>query len=83
MPTYSYFCEGACGPFDSYQPFTAETLTACPKCGGAVRKVFTPPVIHYPGRRFMDYADKAAERDAKHPVKRGQWAVTKNPSESP
>ncbi len=82
MPSYEYHCD-SCGPFDLYQLFTAETLTVCPKCGGQVAKQFTPPTIFHPGRAFMERADRAAEYDTRHPVRRGQWAVTKNPSGSP
>lgn len=82
MPVYSYLCE-SCGSFDLYQPFTAETLTVCPECGGKVRKVFTPPAIFYPGRAWAERADAAAEYDTRHPVRRGQWPVSAKPNETP
>lgn len=79
MPTYSYLC-GSCGPFELYQPFEQEALKTCPKCGGKVHKVYSISAIFQPGRALMERADKAAEYDAKHPVKRGQWAVPRKPA---
>jgi putative FmdB family regulatory protein len=39
MPTYEYRCE-ACGHrFEKFQSMTALPMTACPECGGAVRRL--------------------------------------------
>ena len=42
MPTYSYRCTECATAFDIQQAFTDDSLTVCPSCGGALRKVFSP-----------------------------------------
>ncbi|WP_022882468.1 FmdB family zinc ribbon protein [Gryllotalpicola ginsengisoli] len=52
MPTYSYACT-ACGHrFDTVQSFSDPTLTECPSCGGALRKVFGLGSVTFNGSGF-------------------------------
>ncbi|MCL2595656.1 MAG: FmdB family transcriptional regulator [Promicromonosporaceae bacterium] len=52
MPTYAYRCS-ACGhEFDVVQAFTEESLTACPKCGGLLRKQFGHVAVTFKGSGF-------------------------------
>lgn len=53
MPTYVYehvepapSCSNGPERFEIVQPITAEALTACPRCGAAVRRVPSAPAIH-------------------------------------
>lgn len=43
MPTYEYECD-KCGRFEVKQSMSDSPLTACPECGGPVRKVMSPSV---------------------------------------
>lgn len=52
MPTYSYRCKACDNAFDIVQTFTDATLTECPACGGALRKVFSPVGISFTGSGF-------------------------------
>ncbi len=65
MPTYEYTCR-ACGhTFDIVQKMSDDTLTVCPECGGALRKVFAPPAIAFKGSGFYatDHGTKAKPPD--------------------
>lgn len=68
MPTYDYKCE-KCGRFEAFQRITAEPLTACPTCGGSVKRlvsasagiIFKGSGFHTTDYRSKDYASKAKE----------------------
>ena len=52
MPTYSYRCTECGTAFDIKQAFSDATLTECPVCGGALRKVFSPVGVTFNGGGF-------------------------------
>lgn len=52
MPTYSYRCTECGTAFDIHQAFSDATLTVCPTCGGALRKVFSPVGVSFNGSGF-------------------------------
>lgn len=52
MPTYSYRCTECDNAFDVKQSFSDATLTECPACGGALRKVFSPVGVTFNGGGF-------------------------------
>lgn len=52
MPTYSYRCPQCGHAFDIQQSFTDAALTACDRCGGALRKVFSPVGVTFKGSGF-------------------------------
>ena len=52
MPTYSYRCTECDNAFDIHQEFTDSTLTACPVCGGKLRKVFSAVGVSFTGSGF-------------------------------
>jgi putative FmdB family regulatory protein len=52
MPLYEYECD-ACGRrFDRIQKFSDPPVSACPTCGGAVRKLLSSPAIQFKGSGF-------------------------------
>lgn len=52
MPTYQYVCT-ACGhDFEAVQSFSDDPLTACPECGGALRKKFGAVGVVFKGSGF-------------------------------
>jgi putative FmdB family regulatory protein len=59
MPLYEYECD-ACGHrFEViHQRFSDAPIEICPKCGGAVRKLFSSPAIQFKGSGWYitDYA---------------------------
>ncbi|MEO8329990.1 MAG: FmdB family zinc ribbon protein [Candidatus Nanopelagicales bacterium] len=52
MPTYSYVCTECGHAFETVQGITDATLTACPVCQGALRKVFFPVGVAFKGSGF-------------------------------
>lgn len=60
MPTYSYRCTECGHAFDIQQAFTDATLTECPSCGGALRKIFSPVGITFNGSGFYRTDSRAA-----------------------
>ena len=52
MPTYQYACT-ACGEeLEAVQKFSDASLTECPACGGALRKVFSAVGVVFKGSGF-------------------------------
>ena len=52
VPTYSYKCPTCGHAFDIQQSFTDDSLTDCPNCGGALRKVFSAVGVTFNGSGF-------------------------------
>ena len=52
MPTYSYRCTECGHAFDIQQAFTDDSLTECPSCGGALRKLFSAVGVTFNGSGF-------------------------------
>lgn len=52
MPTYSYVCK-ACGhAFDTQQSINDPALDTCPKCEGALKKVYGNVGVTFKGSGF-------------------------------
>ena len=60
MPLYEYECEKCGHRFELIRKFSDPPLEACPKCGGAVRKLMSSPAIQFKGTGWYitDYAKK-------------------------
>ncbi|GAY12691.1 FmdB family zinc ribbon protein [Pseudonocardia sp. N23] len=52
MPTYQYACTACDHRFEAVQSFSDDSLTVCPECGGALRKVFSSVGIVFKGSGF-------------------------------
>lgn len=60
MPTYQYVCT-ACGhAFEKYQSFSEDSLTVCPVCDGALRKVYNSVGIVFKGSGFYSTDSKSS-----------------------
>ncbi len=61
MPLYEYECDTCGHRFEVIQKFSDEPVTACPKCQGAVHKLFSSPAIQFKGSGWYitDYAKKS------------------------
>ena len=62
MPTYSYRCTECDNAFDVKQSFSDATLTECPVCGGALRKVFSPVGVTFNGGGFYRTDSRSAPK---------------------
>jgi putative FmdB family regulatory protein len=52
MPTYDYVCKKCRNRFEEVQPFSAEPVAKCPKCGNNAERQFSVPVVVYKGSGF-------------------------------
>lgn len=52
MPTYEYQCKTCGHRFERFQKMTDPSVSECPECGKAVRKVIHPPAIAFKGSGF-------------------------------
>jgi putative FmdB family regulatory protein len=65
MPTYEYACK-ACGEhLEVVQSFKDDSLTTCPACGGALRKVFGSIGIAFKGSGFYRTDSRPAAKGDK------------------
>ena len=52
MPTYQYACTDCGHRFEQVQAFSDASLTACPVCGGKLRKVYGSVGVVFKGSGF-------------------------------
>jgi putative FmdB family regulatory protein len=52
VPTYQYACRECGHAFEQVQSFSDDTLTVCPECQGALRKVFNAVGVVFKGSGF-------------------------------
>lgn len=71
MPTYSYRCTDCGTAFDIHQAFSDATLTVCPTCGGALRKVFSPVGVSFTGSGFYRNDSRAKPAGEKSASEKG------------
>ncbi len=64
MPTYVYRCQGCDTLREAVQKITADPLTTCESCGGAVRRVVQPVGIVFKGTGFYVTDYKRVESSA-------------------
>ena len=66
MPLYEYKCTRCGHEFEALQRVKDKPLAMCPKCGGALRKLISPPAIQFKGRGWYitDYAKKSSSPSA-------------------
>ncbi len=65
MPTYQYACTACDHRFDAVQSFSDASLTVCPVCSGALRKVFSSVGIVFKGSGFYRTDSRAGSTVAK------------------
>jgi putative FmdB family regulatory protein len=72
MPLYEYQCDVCVHRFEVIQKFSDPHIDICPKCGGAVHKLFSSPAIQFKGSGFYitDYA-RGGKSDAGETRKQG------------
>ncbi|WP_300007611.1 FmdB family zinc ribbon protein [Pseudonocardia sp.] len=82
MPTYQYACTACDHRFEAVQSFSDASLTVCPTCTGALRKVFSSVGIVFKGSGFYrtdsrsgpgsTVANGASNGEAKSETKSGE-----------
>jgi putative FmdB family regulatory protein len=64
VPTYQYTCTECSEPLEVVQKFSDAPLTACPACGGRLRKVFSAVGIVFKGSGFYRTDSRNGSRAA-------------------
>ena len=66
MPIYEYECRKCKAHTEAFQKVTDKPLTKCPKCGGRLEKLISPPAIQFKGSGWYvtDYAGKATKGES-------------------
>ncbi|MGH9197787.1 MAG: FmdB family zinc ribbon protein, partial [Acidimicrobiia bacterium] len=80
MPLYEYECEACAHRFEVIQRFDDPPPTSCPVCSGKLRKLLSPPAIHFKGTGWYvtDYSKKGAAPADREPAKEtGEGSQTK------
>lgn len=64
MPLYEYQCDSCRHRFEAIQKFSDPPLSACPKCGAALRKLQSAPAFQFKGAGWYvtDYAKKDGDK---------------------
>jgi putative FmdB family regulatory protein len=65
MPTYEYVCKTCHEHLEVVQSFMDQPLTECPRCGGELRKVFSPIGISFKGSGFYKTDSRAGASRSK------------------
>ena len=81
MPIYEYQCNDCNEREELIQSFSDAPLTECPKCGGAMKKLFSSPAIQFKGSGFYK-TDYASSGDSKSESKSEAKTETKTESKS-
>jgi putative FmdB family regulatory protein len=81
MPLYEYQCTQCGEQFEIIQKLSDSLYTHCPKCGAAMRKLFSAPAIQFKGSGFYktDYASSAKPKGESSPETKSE---TKTESKS-
>ena len=83
MPTYSYRCTACETAFDIHQAFTEDSLTVCPTCGGALRKVFSAVGVTFSGSGFYSSDNRASEKKSSSSTTSSPTPAASTPAATP
>ncbi|HEY8284448.1 MAG TPA: FmdB family zinc ribbon protein [Chloroflexota bacterium] len=64
MPLYEYACAACAHRFEIRQGIRDASLTTCPECGGAIRRVLFPVGIVFKGSGFYKTDSRGTPRDS-------------------
>ena len=67
MPTYDYVCTNCGHRLEVLHGVNAPGPSACPDCGGRLRRSFSPPTIHFKGSGWakVDRRSASSSRSSK------------------
>lgn len=80
MPTYQYACKACEHQFDAVQAFSDPSLTECPECGGALRKLYGSVGVVFKGSGFYRTDSRASSAAADAPAAASSSSETKSES---
>jgi putative FmdB family regulatory protein len=84
MPTYEYRCNKCGEHLEVVQSFSDEPLTKCSKCGGQLRKVFSPVGIVFKGSGFYKTDNRSGKSGSRKATDKdaSSSSSSSSPSES-
>ena len=98
MPLYEYRCKKCQHTFEKIQKFSDAPVKKCPKCGGPVEQLLSPPAVQFKGSGWYvtDYARKGSsggssasdsgssksEKDGAKPAEKSDSKKTETKTES-
>jgi putative FmdB family regulatory protein len=82
MPTYEYRCTTCDEHLEVVQSFSDDPLTECPKCGGQLRKVFSPIGIVFKGSGFYKTDSRSGAKGGSRKTKEKEKETTSSSSNS-
>ncbi len=62
MPTYDYVCTKCGHEMEVFHPVHGHGPSACPQCGGQMRKAFAPPAVVFKGTGWARKERAASHR---------------------
>jgi putative FmdB family regulatory protein len=65
VPTYDYVCVNCGHRLEVLHGVNSAGPTACPDCGGRLRKSFSPPTIHFKGSGWAKVDRRSASKSSK------------------
>jgi len=73
VPLYEYRCRKCQHVFEKIQKFSDPPVAECPKCGGKVEQLLSPPAIQFKGGGWYvtDYAKKGGASSSSSDGKSG------------
>jgi putative FmdB family regulatory protein len=63
VPRYQYACVECGHELEAVQSFTDDSLTVCPVCEGALRKVFSPVGVVFKGSGFYRTDSRSSSKE--------------------
>ncbi len=67
MPTYEYNCTQCGNRFEIHQSIKDDPIETCPRCGGQVKKVYSPIGIAFKGSGFYKTDSRKSSSSSKSP----------------
>lgn len=85
MPLYEYECQKCGSVFEVLQKFASPLLTVHDHCGGALKKLLSPPAFQFKGSGWYvtDYARASSRPEAKKDTKDEKPAASEPKKEIP
>ena len=79
MPLYEYRCDSCHELIEVIQKFSDEPLSVCEKCGGKLKRLLSPPGLHFKGTGWYvtDYAKAPRPKSDDRPDKAAKKAESK------
>ena len=84
MPYYDYVCANCGHEVEVMHSVHAEGPSACPKCGGPLKKTFAVPAVHFKGtgwaRKEKGTSSRSSRQEPKETAASSAASVSSEPS---